>query len=309
MIIIPYAKFHEKMALPIATLILVIINIVAYNIQSRSDWRYEAAIELYVKSDLAQLEFPVLSQVEPRVFPRGSLGEPVLPARDDIYAYARIVNRSMFSEAFQTRLQNDDVLEKSDKQYPYWKSQRNDFNGLLKSVQILAYGFVPVERKWYTVITHQFVHSGLGHLIGNLIFLVMIGIALEGVIGFSLTLLLYLGTGTLSTVADYLARADSLVPSVGASGAISGLMGAFAVIYGFRWIRVIFFFLFPFFIRFSVPAALLLIYWLGVEILSYKYLRDESNINYIAHLGGLVSGALIAMAIRPLCRERLDAMD
>ncbi len=309
MIIIPYARFHEKMALPIATLILVIINIVVYNIQTRSDWRYEAAVELYVKSDLAALEFPVLVQSEPRAFARDGAGEPRLPPRDNLYANAGLMHRMLFSETFQERLRKDEVIEKTDTQYEYWKNRRQEFNKLLKGIQTFNYGFIPAEKRWHTAITSMFVHGDVWHLIGNLIFLVTVGIALEGVIGFSLTISLFLVTGGLASVADFFARMESFVPSVGASGAVSGLMGAFAIIYGFRWIRVIFFFLFPFFIRFSVPAVLMLIYWVGMEVLSYKYLRDASNINYIAHLAGLVSGALIALAIRPFCRERLDAMD
>ncbi len=309
MIAIPYAHFHDKMMLPLATLLLLILNIVAYQIQSHTDWQYEAAVTQYVKSDLAALEFPILSVIEPEAFPRSIDGQPKLPAWDDLDAYSLIVKRMLFSEEFQARLRKDDIIKKTDIQYEYWKNQRAYFNNLVQGVKAFKYGFVPAERKWYTAITSTFLHNGLGHLIGNMIFLIMIGIALEGVIGFTFTMFIFFATGVAASLADFMARPDSFVPSIGASGAVYGLMGAFAVVYGFRSIRIIFFFLFPFFIRFSMPAALLLIYWFGLEALSYKYFRDVSNINFAAHLGGLVGGVLIALAIRPFCREQLDAMD
>jgi membrane associated rhomboid family serine protease len=310
MLIVPYVKFHSKMALPIATILLCVINIIAYNIQSRTDWRYEAAVNYYISSDLAKLEFPVLSELEPRVFPRNGYDKPVLPDADNRYAYSRIVRRMLFSESFQERLRKDEVVVKTDKQYEYWQNQRSDFNQLLKGLHTLNYGFVPAEKKWHTALTSNFLHSGLLHLIGNLVFLVIIGIALEGVIGFSLTMFLFVATGMLSCVADYFARAESFVPSIGASGAVYGFMGAFAVIYGFRWIRIIFFFIFPIlFKRFSIPAAILLFYWFAMELINYKYLREDSNINFIAHLGGLVAGALIALVIKPFRKERLEAME
>jgi membrane associated rhomboid family serine protease len=309
MIAIPYAHFHDKMMLPLATLVLVILNIIAYKIQSHTDWQYEAAVTHYVKSDLALLEFPILSALEPKAFPRNIDGQPTLPAWTDLDAYNVVVNRMLFSEEFQTRLRKDDIIKKTDQQYEYWKNQRVYFNKLISGVKTFKYGFVPAERKWYTAITSTFLHGGLGHLIGNMIFLVMIGIALEGVIGFTFTMLIFFATGALASLTDLIVRPESFVPSIGASGAVYGLMGAFAIMYGFRSIRIIFFFLFPFFIRFSMPAALLLIYWFGLEALSFKYLRDGSNINFAAHLGGLASGVLIALALRPFCRERLAAMD
>ncbi len=297
------------MMLPLATLVLVILNVIAYKIQSHTDWQYEAAVTYYVKSDIAALEFPVLSAIEPKAFPLSIDGQPRLPAWDDLEAYSRVVNRMLFSEEFQVRLRKDDIIKKNDPQYEYWKNQRIYFNKLVQGVKAFKYGFVPAERKWYTAITSTFLHDGLGHLIGNMIFLIMIGIALEGVIGFTFTMLIFFATGAVASLADLMSRPDSFVPSVGASGAVYGFMGAFAIVYGFRSIRIILFFLFPFFVRFSMPAALLLIYWFGLEALNYKYLRDVSNVNYAAHLGGLVGGVLIALAIRPFCREQLDAMD
>lgn len=309
MIAIPYAQFNDKMRLPLATIILVILNIIAYEIQSRTDWQFDAAVSYYVKSDLVLLEFPVLSALEPSAFPRSIDGRPNLPVWTDLDAYHKVVRRMLFSEAFQARLRNDDIVKKTDIQYEYWNNQRTYFNKLMLGVKALKYGFVPADLKWYSAITSTFLHDGLGHLIGNMIFLVIIGIALEGVVGFSFTMLIFFATGVAASLTDLVARSESYVPSIGASGAVYGFMGAFAIVYGFRSIRIILFYLFPFFVRFSMPAALLLIYWFGLEAMNYKYLRDASNVNYAAHLGGLASGVLIAFAIRPFCREQINAMD
>jgi membrane associated rhomboid family serine protease len=312
MLVVPYVKIHKKMSLPIATLLLVIVNIVIYNIQSLADWHFEAAVKFYISSDLAGLEFPVLAKLDARIYPTNSAGIPTLPESDEAGAYAGIVRRTLASKSAQLKLRNDEIVDTKNPNYAKWKSQRNKFNQLLKGACELNYGFVPADKGkiWYTALTSTFLHMDAWHLIGNMVLLIIIGIALEGVIGFWATLLLFLATGTASSWVDYFSRPDSFEPAIGASGAVYGFMGAFAVVFGFRWIRAIVFIIFPIlFKRLSVPAALLLLYWFGVEYVSYRYFRGDSNTSFISHLGGLVIGAMIALCIRPFRRELLDAID
>jgi membrane associated rhomboid family serine protease len=312
MLVIPYVKIHEKMSLPIATLLLVVLNTVIYNIQSLADWHFEAAVKFYISSDLPGLEFPALAKLDAHIYPTNSAGIPTLPESDETGAYAGVVRRTLASKSAQIKFRNDEIVDPKNQNYTKWKSQRTKFNQLLKGAYELNYGFVPADKSkiWYTSLTSTFLHADGWHLISNMVLLVIIGIALEGVLGFWATLLLFLATGTISSWVDYFSRPDSFAPAIGASGALYGFMGAFAVIFGFRWIRVILFIIFPIlFKRFSVPALLLLVYWFGVEYVNYRYFRGDSSTSFISHLGGLVAGALIALCIRPFRYKLLEAID
>jgi membrane associated rhomboid family serine protease len=266
----------------------------------------------YIDSDLASLEFPVLSKLDPRIYPKDEAGAPRLPASSETNGYKSVVRRTLASRVVQTKLRNNEIIDPKNQNFTQWKTKRTLFNKKLKRVYELNYGFVPADKSriGYTALTSTFMHMDAWHLAGNMIFLVIIGIALEGVLGFWATALLFLVTGTASSWVDYFSRPDSFAPAIGASGAVYGFMGAFAVIFGFRWIRVIVFLIFPIlFKRFSLPAALLLLYWFGVEYVNYTYFSDYSNTNFIAHLGGLVAGAVIALGIRPFRSELLYAID
>ncbi len=309
-LLIPYAHFHDRMQLPIATVLLIVLNIVIFGVQAKNDWHFNAAVEAYAGSTLAGLELPVLSAIEPRAYPKDINGAPTLPPATALSDYRRILRVMLSSEEFQNRLRSDTVFNHNDKRCATWKAERKPFDRMLRDIFVRHYGFVPAEHRWFTALTSTFLHSGLGHLLGNMFMLAIIGCALEGAIGTPLTVGLFAATAMGSSLADYFSRPESYVVSIGASGALYGFMGAFTVIYGLRYISIIFFFLFPFLYRtFGLRALWLLPYWFALEALSYVYLRDSSNVNFAAHVGGLVSGALLALIIRPFRKKHLDAMD
>jgi hypothetical protein len=142
----------------------------------------------------------------------------------------------------------------------------------------------------------MFLHAGFGHLIGNMLFLFALGVLIEDLMGRVVFLSLYLLGGLGSAGFDIFFSSGSLMPGIGASGAIAGLMGMYSAIYGFRRIR--FFYSIGFYFDYvSLPAIVLLPLWIGNELFQLLYYTD-SNINYLAHLGGLVSGAALAGLIK-----------
>jgi hypothetical protein len=106
----------------------------------------------------------------------------------------------------------------------------------------------------------------------------------------------YLLAGLGSAAFDFIFRSGELIPGIGASGAIAGMMGAYAVLYGMKRIRF-FYFVGLYFDYVSLPAIVLLPIWMGNELLQMQ-INADSNVNFLAHLGGLTCGALIALGVK-----------
>lgn len=146
----------------------------------------------------------------------------------------------------------------------------------------------------------MFLHSGWGHLLGNMVFLFLFGFTLEGVLGKRLYITFYLASGIAASGLYALLNSHSFVPLVGASGAISGLMGMYLALYRLRKIRFFYTVLF-YFGEFQAPALLVLPLWLGKEF--YGYFFIESNVAYWAHIGGLMAGAGLLLIARQTRRN------
>lgn len=156
-----------------------------------------------------------------------------------------------------------------------------------------AYGLTASDPQWYTFITGNFVHGGPMHLIGNMIFLLIFGDNVEDVLGpLGFTLLYFLGGlgGDLTFIAS---NPELSMPTAGASGCIATIAGAYAVMFFNRAVDLQFFlFVFPVF-SFSVPAALLLFFYFGMDL----YLTAAgggdyggSGANYVSHGVGFALG-------------------
>jgi membrane associated rhomboid family serine protease len=160
------------------------------------------------------------------------------------------------------------------------------------------YAFEPASPKPITYLTSTFLHVDWWHVLGNMWFLWLAGFVLEDAWGRPLYLLVYLMAGVMACQFDAWASPGSIVHSVGASGAVAGLMGAFLVGFPKMRIRMMWFFdlgLFPF-LRFWMRAYWLLPLWVFIEINSG--MRQRDGIGHWAHVGGFLFGALAAVAVR-----------
>jgi membrane associated rhomboid family serine protease len=172
------------------------------------------------------------------------------------------------------------------------------YSQLIASSITERYAFVPVHRKPITYLTSTFLHVDWWHVIGNMWFLWLAGFVLEDTWGRPLYSVVYLAAGAFASQSDAWARPGSIIPSVGASGAIAGLMGAFLVRFPKMKIRMMWFFdlgLFPF-SRFWMRAYWLLPIWVLMEI-NYG-MGPSDNIGHWAHVGGFLFGGIAAVAIR-----------
>lgn len=153
-----------------------------------------------------------------------------------------------------------------------------------------------------TLLTSMFLHGGWAHLIGNMLFLWIFGDNVEDAFGHGLYLAFYLLTGLAASAAHILLNPGSTVPSVGASGAISGVLGAYILMFGSNPIRVLIFFTIM-----VVPAWLMIGLWAVQQFIStfaeIGYTEQTSGVAYAAHAGGFLAGLVLTLALRPMIAD------
>lgn len=147
--------------------------------------------------------------------------------------------------------------------------------------------------EWGSVFTSMFSHGGILHLFGNLLFLHLYGDNVEDAMGKVRYLLFYLSCGFLAAIAQSLSDPTSQVPMVGASGAISGVIACYLLIYPLANIRVFYWFII-FIGTIYLPAYLILGFWIFEQIIALpESMRQASGVAIAAHLGGFASGLIL----------------
>ena len=159
------------------------------------------------------------------------------------------------------------------------------------------YAFVPARPTALTYLTANFLHGGWMHLIGNMWFLWLAGFVLEDVWGRWLYSIFYLIAGVAALQFYAWSNPGSTTPTLGASGAVAALMGAFLVRFPKMKIEMAWLFIFKLY-RFKAAAYWLLPLWLFAEIFYGSLLGNNSGVAHWAHVGGFLFGALAALAIQ-----------
>jgi membrane associated rhomboid family serine protease len=151
------------------------------------------------------------------------------------------------------------------------------------------------------LFTSMFLHGGWMHLLGNMLFLWVFGGSVEEALGHFQYLIFYLICGIGSAVVHTAFNWGSDIPTVGASGAISGIMGAFIVLYPRSRVTTLIPALFLFF-TIRIPAFLMLGYWFFIQFFSGVAslgMTDQGGVAWWAHVGGFLLGALLVLGERP----------
>jgi len=178
---------------------------------------------------------------------------------------------------------------------------------------ILRWGVIPEDivagNNLPTLLTSMFLHGGWAHLIGNMAFLWVFGNNIEDALGHAGYLAFYLLTGLAASAAHIwlsVGTANVSIPSVGASGAISGVLGAYIVLFGGNRIRV----LIGYFVT-MLPAWMMIGLWAGQQFFAtYATIAntDQTTVGggvaYGAHAGGFVAGVIAAFPLRGMVRSR-----
>ena len=149
---------------------------------------------------------------------------------------------------------------------------------------------------WHTAVTSMFLHGGWFHLLGNMWFLWVFGNNIEDAMGHARFVVFYLVCGLLAAAAQVASGPSSPVPMVGASGAISGVMGAYLVLYPRVRVHTIIF-LGIFLTRVTLPAWMMLLYWAFFQVLgslpAIASRQTGGGVAFMAHLGGFVAGVVL----------------
>jgi membrane associated rhomboid family serine protease len=158
-----------------------------------------------------------------------------------------------------------------------------------------------VDLGWSALVTSMFMHGGWAHILGNMLFLWVFGNNIEDSMGHVRFLVFYLVCGLAAAFAHIWFSPASELPMVGASGAISGIMGAYILLYPAARVRTFF----PPFFFFRIRAVIFLLLWFVLQLWqanSAQGLPEEGGVAVWAHIGGFVAGLLL---IKVFDRPRL----
>ena len=296
MLIIPLAGKISKKNPPLITIAIIVINTLVYFVIQGGDARkYQEAHEYYLKSGLAKIE--VARYIAVKESDKGNV-ETQTPEDVKEKIIEEYLPRMMEDNNFIDKLRHDEIITPQDEQYAEWKNLRAKYEELLSRVVSWRYGFVPEHPRILTIFTSMFLHGSFMHLFGNMIFLWLSGCILELGCGRAVYLALYLLSGVCADGLFYLAYSQSTMPCIGASGAIAGLMGALTVLYGKRKIKI--FYSLGFYFNYTTVSAIILLpLWIGNEVFQL-FFGGVSNVAYVAHIGGLIGGALLGYGNRKL---------
>ncbi|RRD57599.1 rhomboid family intramembrane serine protease [Comamonadaceae bacterium OH2545_COT-014] len=276
---------------PWLVLLLIAINVLVYWGPQRAQERgQQRAAAYYAQSALPALELPAFMQW------LQDTASPQLPVARQMYqhqAYQPLLVLMHRAEPFMARLRAGHVIEAQDARHAQWQSERARLDALWPApfTERWAMNFDP-GAPWRPVtwLTAAFLHGSAGHLLGNMVFLLLFGFSVELALGRAVFLLFYLlgalGAGAMAAWA----YAGSGGLGLGASGAVSALMGMYAVMYRLRRIRFFYQFVF-YFNTVRAPALILLPAWVATELL--QHWLGGRGVAYMAHLGGLLTGALL----------------
>ena len=156
---------------------------------------------------------------------------------------------------------------------------------------------------WLTLLTSMFMHGGWLHIGGNMLFLFIFGANIEKAYGHIKYLIFYLVCGLIAGLAHVLSQPDSIIPSLGASGAISGVMAGYLVLFPTNRVRVLLALGFVFLRPIMVPAVVMIGIWALLQFVngigSIAVTDQTSGVAYWAHIGGFIAGAVITLLAKP----------
>jgi membrane associated rhomboid family serine protease len=284
---------HENMTArrwPVVTLALIAIN---------------AAVFLFTNSAIHD-DAHRMSEVKWHILDLAAL-HPELKMQPESQQFVDGFKQNYPKQWKQLQNPNRDVIDdydakiKMSEDTPQLQSEMDSLNpqfvNLSKSSIVEQYAFIPAYKRPISYLTANFLHGGWMHLIGNMWFLWLAGFVLEDVWGRWVYSVFYLIAGVAALQFWAWSNPGSITPTLGASGAVAALMGAFLVRFPKMKIEMMWlFFLKPY--RFKAAAFWLLPLWLFSEIFYGSLSGSSGGVAHWAHVGGFLFGALAAVAIQ-----------
>lgn len=173
--------------------------------------------------------------------------------------------------------------------------------------QLFAYPLaaVPSKSVYLSLFTSLFLHEGWLHILGNMLFLWIFGNNVEDVMGHVAFLVFYIVCGVFGTLAHVAIYPNSLNPLLGASGAISGVLGAYLLLYPRAWVWT-----WVFILIIPIPAYVVIGFWIILQFVQGLTSVGMGSVGtaFFAHLGGVAIGLIISGIFYPILRRRRDAL-
>lgn len=291
------------------TLLLILVNCAVYfGWQVPEELALDKSATLYARSPLPAIELPMLvthlrarADASGSTRDRGSADAAQQALKNNAHRY--LYTQLWYEPGFRADLLAGRVIKADHPQHEAWRSAR---------AELAAHEPAPFTVRWahnrdstaearpVTWLTATFLHGSTEHLLGNMVFLFLFGFTLELTLGAPLYLLCYLLGGVGASLLWGATGASGI--GLGASGAVSALMAMYVVLYRLRRIR--FFYMIAFYFNYARwPALVMLPVWVAHELL--QQLLSGAPVAYMAHVGGLLAGALLMGGL--LLVRRYDA--
>ncbi len=288
---LPLEKKPDWANPPVITLVLVILNVLIFYIWQHNDARYEQeAFEYYINSGLIKTELKAYldfkkqpDRLSPQDIERGT------------HTAQEVLDEMLHDSGFQIQLEQNKVIKSGTPGYDDWRLSRNTYVRMRERSVIEQYGLDPSQPDIITVLTNMSLHGSDGHVLMNMLMLLLLGYGVEMILGRWLYLAGYMLAGITGSLAYAALYHDSTIHTVGASGAISGVLGMSVMIYGLRKINF-FYFLFIYFDYVRARAIWIIpLYIISQLIIEFAF---DTNTNVLAHLGGFAGGLMFVGVLK-----------
>lgn len=283
MLILPIG--HDKLLrrLPYLTIAIISLNVIV--------WLITYPIELSQRKNINALGKQLMKE-EGKFIPKYLEKHPNSMSDPD------------FRTKFEESLKEGELVSKDSEEYKEWEKIHTKFNEALKSRVFYKLGFKSKHFSFLNLFSSMFMHGSFFHILFNMIFLWLLGVNIEDHWGRPIFLSLFLVGGIFSTLFYTIFNLNSDIPLIGASGAISALMGAFAVRFYNTKIRYFYFFLIllrPFWGTFRLYAWFALGFWFAQQLFYAMISRGLfTGVAFFAHVGGFIFGAAAGFCMKYL---------
>ncbi|WP_144391334.1 rhomboid family intramembrane serine protease [Pleionea sediminis] len=289
----------DKKHLPWLTIgVALIIALIYFSFQIHESDKINKVVDFYHSSGLQENESDLFQRYLETPTAKQYYNErPLQEDAKSLEIYYRIFDKN-FRKFVSRQLESEQPSSsEAQEKIQKWFYSSQNLKTKINDIPSYRFGAYVSESFNISIFTHMFLHSGVEHLFFNLVFLVLFGLGVERLFGRTKWLIIYCVSGALGAVLFTLLEGKPYMPLVGASGAISGLMGAYIAYYGTQRIQFLVWLGF-YFNHFKLPALAILGYWILKELF-YQLTDLESNVAYLAHLGGLMTGGFLGFLLKP----------
>lgn len=288
---------------PWMTVLIILLNMVVFWGPQRSEENaLGRATAFYIEAELPELEFPAFIKHLQSTRPKEAQAAQAALEQEQFDLVLELMERE---EQFVHRLRQQLVITPAHPHFDRWRQARDRYEAM-RPAAFTARWSKDYRASWHdhpeTWLTAAFLHADTSHLLGNMVFLFLFGFTVELSLGRRWYGCFYLFSALGASALSAWVYQGQLGYGLGASGAISGLMSMYAVLYRFQKINFFYSLLFYFNVV-RAPAIVLLPLWIANEL--GQHFWSDNHVAYMAHLGGLITGAVLMASFRTTRNARV----